>query len=86
MPGSIEEKLEYLGRLTERVLVKLFGDVEGETPNGRLPMIETTQRDHEKRIRSLERMALRWGGALALLGVLVGLVEAVAHVASAVRR
>lgn len=82
---QIEEKLDHQSRLLERILVKLFGDVDGENPNGRLPMIEATQKDHEKRIRGLERLALKGLGALGLLAALGGLLEAAAHFASAVK-
>jgi hypothetical protein len=82
---SIDEKLDYVSRLTERVLIKLFGDVDAENPNGRIPRLEAKQIEHDKRIRSLEKTALKLGGALGLLAVLAGLVEAAAHLASAVK-
>ncbi len=85
MASTIEDKLDNLSRLTERVLVKLFGEVEGETPNGRLPTLERIQTDHEDRIRGLEKTALRIGAMLTVILGLVGLAEAVAHVATAVR-
>lgn len=85
VPQTLEDKLDSLSRMTERILVKLFGDVEGENPNGRLPLIEAKQLDHEKRLRSLESMAFKVIGAIGLLGVLAGLVEAAAHLASVVK-
>ena len=85
MPTTIEEKLDYVSRLTERMLVKLFGDVDGETPTGRMPMIEARQADHEKCIRSLEKTVLKVAGAIALLGILAGVLEAAARLASAMR-
>ncbi len=85
VPQTIDEKLDYVSRLAERMLVKLFGDVENENPNGRLPLLESKATDHGKRIKRLEDLALKIGGALGLLGVLAGLLEAAAHLASAVK-
>lgn len=80
-----DEKLDYVMRLQERLLVKLFGDVEGENPNGRVPLMEEKLGDHEKRLRALERVALRVGGALGLIAVLAGALEAAAHLVSTMK-
>lgn len=85
VPQTTDEKLDYVTRLVERLVVKLFGDVDGENPNGRLPLLEAKTHEHERRIRSLEKLALKLGGAIALAGVIAGLLEAAAHFASAVK-
>ncbi len=85
LPQTIEEKIDHVCRLSERMLVKLFGEVEGEVPTGRLPMLEATQREHDLRLQALERVALKAAGAIGVLGLIVGLLEAAAHFASAVK-
>lgn len=69
---TIAEKLDKNISLTERLLVKLFGDIDGEHPTGRLPLIETRQADHEKRLRAVESWIMKILGGLAALGGMAG--------------
>lgn len=70
MPQEIGEKLDHVVRLTERLLIKLFGEVDEETPTGRLPQLEAKVEDHERRMRFMERYVFRIGGAIGVLAAL----------------
>lgn len=69
-PESYEEKLDLVLDLIRRLTIKLFGDLDSENARGRLPQLERRVDEHEKRIRNLESLTLRWiGGAVAVAAV-----------------
>jgi len=59
---------------------KLMGDDQTEDAQGRIPRIEATLADHEKRIKRGERLGWAAHGAAWLGGVLAGAVGAVYYI------
>lgn len=72
--SKLDTILEQLGehRADFRAFsTEMVGGVNGlEKPTGRIPVLESTSRDHGKRITRLERFALIVIGAVLLLRVL----------------
>jgi hypothetical protein len=50
---------------------KLFGDEKSENPEGRIPRLEASIKDHHARIRRQERREWMVRGMAALVGVIV---------------
>jgi hypothetical protein len=81
-----EEKIETCLRYLERLLVKLFGEVEGEHPTGRLPTLEATTHSHGERLTALETWKTKWMSVICFIlaigtfaDILVRLIEAIKH-------
>ena len=64
---------------------KLFGDETGENAQGRIPRIETTQANHERRIVRIERFTWIGAGAVMILAFAGKAVEFVYHIVGIVR-
>jgi len=65
----------------EMMAVRLLGDVNADTPHGRLPILERTVRDHGERLGVVETNQTRWrayfGAGIAIgsvAGSVLGLV------------
>lgn len=59
--------------------VRLLGDVDGDTPHGRLPILETTVKDHGIRLSIVETNQTRWKayfGAGIAIGSVAGSIVA----------
>lgn len=62
-----EGKIDQCLTMLRTLLVKLFGDIDGEHPTGRLPIVEAKIKDHERRIKRLEDWKLKWVTVIAVL-------------------
>jgi hypothetical protein len=71
---TVEEKLDELTLLVKTILIKLFGDVDTENDKGRIPMLEATVVEHEKRLRFLEGVIFKALGGVAVLWACVEVV------------
>lgn len=73
---------EALTQLTNEVIglradlrvfyTKLFGDEQAENPQGRIPRLESSVRDHNQRIKRIER----WGWIAAGVAITINAIAA----------
>lgn len=66
-------------------VTKLLGDPDGDTPTGRIPLLEAASQSHEKRLTRIERGALMLVGAAGLLKVLAWSAESIHHILEILR-
>ena len=64
---------------------QLFGQVEGENPQGRLPRIEAKRENHERRIVRIERFTWIGAGVVLMLAFADKATDFVYHILSIVR-
>jgi hypothetical protein len=90
-PQETQKLDELLGQLAEhrsdfRVFrTEILGGPEDDKPTGRLPMLEESNKNHEKRIRRIESGILMVLGAAALLKALGWGAEAAYHMVEVLR-
>lgn len=71
-----EDKIDRCVSLLERLNIKLFGEVDGEHPTGRLPVLEGIAHNLEKRVQSLETWKSNWLAIIAFVLAIATVVEA----------
>ncbi len=86
--GAINELTEEVRGLRTDLRVfytKLFGDETGENAQGRIPRIEATQVNHERRILRIERFTWIGAGAVMILAFADRAIQFVYHILGIVR-
>lgn len=66
--------LKEIDRKQDRLIERLFGDLDHENPEARFPRLETAQRDGEERLASLEKDRVRFYTLTAIVSSVVAFI------------
>ncbi len=66
------EILRAMDKKQDRLIERLFGDLDDENPKARFPALETRQSNHEKRITRLENIKIRLFAIGTVIGTIAG--------------
>lgn len=66
------ELLKEIDRKQDRLIERLFGDLDNENPAARFPRLEAAQQDVDERVQSLETDRIRLHTLTAVISSIIG--------------